>query len=112
MTLTMPEAPTAVLCFSDVVAFGVIESARELGFRVPDDLSVVGFDDTAAARRSRPPLTTVRQDVSAKGRAAARELTKAIARSRSGQGRATRPRRVVLPTELIVRESTAPPGHR
>ena len=67
--LSMPEVPTAVLCFSDVVAFGVIDTARELGLRVPEDLSVVGFDDTAAARRSSPPLTTVRQDVPAKGRA-------------------------------------------
>ncbi len=107
--LSMPEVPTAVLCFSDVVAFGVIDTARELGLRVPEDLSVVGFDDTAAARRSSPPLTTVRQDVPAKGRAAAHELTKAISRSRSGKPSAGRPRRVLLPTELVVRQSTARP---
>jgi DNA-binding LacI/PurR family transcriptional regulator len=116
MLLSLSDVPTAVLCFSDVVAFGVIETARELGFAVPDDLSVVGFDDTSAARRSTPPLTTVRQDVAAKGRAAASELTKAIARARSVAGRANgspaRARRVVLPTELVVRESTARPrGH-
>lgn len=105
------DPPTAVLCFSDVVALGTIDTAGRLGMRVPEDLSVVGFDDTAGARRSSPPLTTVRQDVAAKGRAAAQELTKAIARARSGSSPG-RPRRVRLPTELVVRDSTAPPRRR
>jgi DNA-binding LacI/PurR family transcriptional regulator len=106
--LTAAERPTAVLCFSDVVAFGVIDEAAELGLSVPDDLSVVGFDDTPAARRSSPALTTVRQDVAEKGRAAARALTTAISRSR-GNTRAPA-RHVLLPTELVVRRSTSRPG--
>ncbi len=99
--------PTAILCFSDVVAFGVVQEALRLGLAVPDDLSVVGFDDNPLAQRMTPPLTTVRQDVAGKGRAAAAALTAAIARARSGA--APSPRHVELPTELIVRASTAPP---
>lgn len=99
------EPPTAVLCFSDVVALEVVRVAETLGMTVPDDVSVVGFDDSPVAHRSTPTLTTVRQDVTAKGRLAAEALTVAIARARSGSR--SRVRHHVLPTQLIVRESTA-----
>jgi DNA-binding LacI/PurR family transcriptional regulator len=99
--------PTAVLCFSDVIGLGVIRVAGELGVAIPADVSVVGFDDSPAARRSRPPLTTVHQDVAAKGRAAAEALTAVIAQAHDG--RKSRARHVVLPTTLVVRASTAPP---
>jgi DNA-binding LacI/PurR family transcriptional regulator len=102
--------PTAVLCFSDVVAFRLIETAHDQGLEVPDDLSVVGFDDTPAASRRTPQLTTVRQDVAAKGRAAAEALTAAIDRARSNTG--ATPRTMLLPTELIVRQSTVAPRRR
>lgn len=105
-----PERPTAVLCFSDVLALDVIEIANELGLSVPDDLSVVGFDDNPLASRSAPTLTTVRQDVSAKGHAAANALTKAIERARSNT--TMRARHRLFPTELIVRDSTASPPRR
>lgn len=98
--------PTAVLCFSDVLALGVVTVAEELGLAVPADLSVVGFDDSPVARRSRPPLTTVRQDVATKGRLAADALLKAIDHRRSGTKAPVRHR--TIPTELVVRESTAP----
>ncbi len=102
--------PTAMLCFSDAIAAGVVQCAVGRGLRVPVDLSVVGFDDNPLAQRMRPPLTTVRQDVEAKGHAAAAALTAAIQRARAGTpGRA---KRLVLPTELIVRDSTAPPPRR
>jgi len=107
LLLTTPRRPTGVLCFSDAIAEGVVEAARDLDIRVPEDLSVVGFDDNPLAVRLRPKLTTVRQDVAAKGRAAAAALTDAITRARNGEGiPATH---LVLPTELIVRGSTAPP---
>ncbi|MGZ4671754.1 MAG: substrate-binding domain-containing protein, partial [Ilumatobacteraceae bacterium] len=99
---------TGVLCYSDVLAYGVVQAALARGLRVPEDLSVVGFDDNPLARRMRPALTTVRQDVAAKGHAAAAALTAAIERSRTGSG--GRVRHVVLPTELVVRDSTAPPS--
>jgi DNA-binding LacI/PurR family transcriptional regulator len=76
---------------------------------VPEDLSVVGFDDSPVARRMTPPLTTVRQDVVAKGRIAAAALTAQIARSTGDGTGHEKPRDVLLPVELVIRESTAPP---
>ncbi len=102
------DRPTAVLCYSDVLAYGVVQAAQARGLRVPEDLSVVGFDDNPLAQRMRPALTTVRQDVAAKGHAAAAALTAAIERSRTGSG--SRARHVLLPTELVIRDSTAPPS--
>ncbi len=103
--LDLPDRPTGILCFSDVIAYGVVQAALARGLAVPGDLSVVGFDDSPLAKRMRPALTTVRQDVAAKGHAAAAALTAAIGRSRNGSTK--RVRNVLLPTELIVRDSTA-----
>ncbi|MFC5000282.1 LacI family DNA-binding transcriptional regulator [Dactylosporangium cerinum] len=100
--------PTAVLCFSDAIAQGVVQAAYDLGLRVPEDLSVIGFDDSPLAARMRPALTTVRQDVLAKGRAAAAALTRAIAETRAGTE--VTADHLLIPTELVVRESTAPPA--
>jgi DNA-binding LacI/PurR family transcriptional regulator len=105
--LAGPDRPTAVLCFSDVMAYRVVRTAEELGLRVPQDLSVVGFDDNPLASRMTPALTTVRQDVRGKGAAAAAALTAAIEAAQSGR-QGGRARHVVLPTELVVRDSTAP----
>ena len=109
LLLALPDRPTAILCFSDVVAAAVVHAAEDAGLRVPEDLSVVGFDDSPMAARMRPALTTVRQDFAAKGKVAAAELTGALAAPRSEVRR--RARHHVLPTELVVRASTAPP-HR
>ncbi|MEW1911924.1 LacI family DNA-binding transcriptional regulator [Kitasatospora sp. NPDC085895] len=97
-----PEPPTAILALSDILAFGALEALRDLGVDVPGEVSVVGFDDLAEAARTRPALTTVRQDVEAKGRTAAGALLAAI---RGEQ----QPVRRLLPTRLVVRASTAPP---
>ena len=91
---------TAVLCFSDVFAHAVVEAAEARGLRVPEDLSVVGYDDSPLALSSRPTLTTVRQDVTAKGHLAAGMLADLLA----GQPVES----AVLPAELVVRGSTAP----
>jgi DNA-binding LacI/PurR family transcriptional regulator len=99
--------PTGVLCFSDVIAHGVVRAAEELGLDVPGDLSVVGFDDSPLAKRLRPHLTTVRQDVVEKGRTSATELRRAMDAQRNGTK--ARTRHIVLPTELVVRDSTAAP---
>jgi len=105
LLLDMEDRPTGVLCFSDVLAYRVVQTAYGRGLDVPGDLSVVGYDDNPLAKRMRPALTTVRQDIAAKGHAAAAALTAAIDRARTGAP--SRIRHVLLPTELIVRDSTA-----
>jgi DNA-binding LacI/PurR family transcriptional regulator len=104
--LEKPDRPTGVLCYSDVMASWVVRAAEDLGLSVPQDLSVVGFDDSPLARRVRPELTTVRQDIEVKGRAAAAALTEAVALA--GEGRTAEPRHQLLPTDLVVRDSTGP----
>jgi DNA-binding LacI/PurR family transcriptional regulator len=89
---------TAVLCFSDVFAHAVVQAAEERGLTVPGDVSVVGYDDSPLSSTSRPRLTTVRQDITAKGHLAAGVLADLLA------GRATRSE--LLPATLVVRDST------
>lgn len=96
--------PTAVVTVSDVVAIGILLAAADAGVRVPDDLSVVGYDDIPAACWTTPRLTTVHQPIREKGRLAARLL---IDRIRADSGHA--PLTELLATRLIVRGSTAPP---
>ncbi|MFC7404787.1 LacI family DNA-binding transcriptional regulator [Georgenia alba] len=93
---------TAVLCFSDAFARALYAAADAVGRAIPEDLSVVGFDDNPLGLTLVPPLTTVRQDVSAKGRLAVTALADLL------QGRSVTTQ--VLPTELVVRDSTAPPS--
>lgn len=90
---------TGLLCFSDQLAIGASQAAQRLGRHVPDDLSLVGFDDVPRAAAWDPPLTTIRQPLIDKGRVAADLLLELIA------GRP--PRRIELPIELVVRASTA-----
>lgn len=94
--------PTAVFTASDEMAMGVLIAARELGVRVPDEVSVVGFDDHDAARPL--GLTTVRQPAFAEGAAAAGLLLDEMA------GHGTSPGRWEAPVELVVRDTTAPPA--
>ncbi|GII59128.1 transcriptional regulator [Planotetraspora thailandica] len=101
--LSLPNPPTAIFAGSDLQAFGVFEAARQRGLRVPDDLSVVGFDDLPLARSAWPPLTTVRQPLQEMAALAAR-MVLALGRRETLEAR-----RVELATDLIVRESTAPP---
>jgi len=91
---------TAVLCFSDVFARAVVLAAEELGRSVPGDVSVVGYDDSPLSVDSRPSLTTVRQDITAKGHLAAGMLGDLLA----GQPATSQ----MLPATLVVRDSTGP----
>ena len=103
--LATNDPPTAILATSDLLAFGVMEAAAEMGLAVPGDLSVVGFDDVPEAARANPPLTTVHQPHMEKGLRAGRLLILGL----RGEG----PKHPeMLPTRLVVRGSTAPPkGH-
>ncbi len=101
--LALPQRPTAIVAGNDLQAIGVYRAAREAGLRVPDDLSVVGFDDVEVASWVDPQLTTVRQPLGEMA-AAATELVIALA-----QGEALSATRIELSTTLIVRGSTAAP---
>ncbi len=101
--LDLPEPPTAVFAASDETAAGVIEAARARGLRIPEDLSVVGFDDTQVARFASPPLTTVRQPLRQMGGVALRTALRLAA------GETLESHHVELATELVVRSSTAAP---
>ncbi len=91
--------PTAIYAMNDRMAIGAIRAARDAGLRVPEDISVVGFDDIPVAPYIRPPLTTVRQPLYELGAAAARLLVQRIA------GQELPSRRVLLPALLVERES-------
>ncbi|HSD50327.1 MAG TPA: LacI family DNA-binding transcriptional regulator [Candidatus Methylomirabilis sp.] len=97
--LSLPEPPTAVFAASDVLAMGALAAAREHGARVPEDVSVIGFDDIDFAAYCNPPLTTVRVPAYEMGQLAVRVLISLI------RGRETTPRRYLLDTDLIVRGS-------
>lgn len=101
----LSEPPTAIFAGSDEQAFGVAEAARVTGRHIPEDLSIVGFDDLPISRWVSPALTTVRQPLAEMGRTAAEMLLTMIER-REPSGR-----QVELATELIVRSSTGPPKH-
>jgi DNA-binding LacI/PurR family transcriptional regulator len=96
------DRPTAVYCDDDLLAGGVYLAARELGLRIPGDLSVVGFDDLPFAKVFEPPLTTIAIDPEELG-ARAFELLAELMDGGSPEG-------AVLPVSLVVRGSTAPPG--
>ncbi|MCA0293820.1 MAG: LacI family transcriptional regulator [Actinobacteria bacterium] len=98
------QRPTAMVAFSDIIAFGIIDAAREAGVDVPGELSVSGFDDLTEASWTTPSLTTIRQPIATKGRLAAAYLVEAIA----AQAEADRPHQQRLATTLLLRGSTGP----
>ena len=97
------DPPTAVFCFNDEMAMGVIQTAKRRGLRIPDDISVIGFDDIRFSRCIDPPLTTIAQPMRAIGEGTVRLLLEILG------GRSTPPDSVTLPHTLIIRSSTAPP---
>ena len=97
------DAPTGVVCYNDLTAVGALRGARAAGLRVPEDLSIVGFDDIEIASWTDPPLTTVRQPTEAMGRWAVERLTEALG------GNAVADEHVTLEPALVVRGSSGPP---
>lgn len=106
--LAGPDRPTAVFACSDLMAMGVYDAARAAGLRVPDDLSVIGFDDVPEASWGVPPLTTVRQPISEMGEVAVRLLLSAA--ESAGEPAADGLPKVDLSTSLVVREPTGRPA--
>ena len=101
VTFAADPAVTAIFAANDQMALGVLRALREAGRRVPEDVSVVGFDDMPEAADFSPPLTTVRQDFAEIGRTAVDALVTAIEREPA-------PGLVTIPTTLVLRSSTAP----
>lgn len=91
---------TAILCGNDIIASGVIDECNRLGYRVPDDISVIGFDDLPISTHTNPPLTTIRQERSELGRFAYDSLNGLIHHIRIS--------RILLRPELIERKSSGP----
>jgi len=102
--LDLPNRPTAIFAGSDEVALGVMEAARSRGLRIPEDLSVVGFDDTQVARLASPQLTTVKQPLREMGSVALRTALRLAA------GETVDSHHVELATTLIVRDSATRPA--
>lgn len=100
--LGLAEPPTAIFAFNDNLAIGAIQAARERGLRVPEDLSIVGFDDVEHATIVSPNLTTIRQPLAEMGRTAVNLLLRLVERQRFET------LRVELGTRLVVRDSTGP----
>jgi LacI family transcriptional regulator len=101
--MALPEPPTAIVCFNDAVAFGVMHGLQKLGLRPGLDVSVVGCDDVGDAEHWVPPLTTIHNQHIEMGRLAAEMMMRRI----SDPGLPLR--RIVLEPRLVVRETTAPP---
>jgi LacI family transcriptional regulator len=101
--LDLAEPPTAIFAFNDNIAIGAIQAARARGLTVPDDLSIVGFDDVEHATIVTPALTTVRQPLAEMGRTAVSLLNRLLERQRFET------LHVELATRLVIRDSTAPP---
>jgi LacI family transcriptional regulator len=102
--LSLEQPPTAIFASNDLTAFGVLDAIHETGLRIPEDISVVGFDDIPLASLAYPKLTTVRQPLVQIGQVAVRLLLEKL------ENPEREARRVTLATELIVRDSSAPRG--
>ncbi|KQY82332.1 LacI family DNA-binding transcriptional regulator [Pelomonas sp. Root1444] len=100
--LALPSPPTAIFAANDEMAFGAIDAIHSKGLRVPDDISVVGFDDIATSSHVHPPLTTMRQPLGELSACTVRELVALI------EGKGAGATKTALPLELIVRQSTGP----
>ncbi|BAK33715.1 LacI family transcriptional regulator [Microlunatus phosphovorus NM-1] len=102
LLLDRADRPTAVFAAGDEIAQGLMEEARRRSIRVPQELSVIGFDDSFMASRTTPPLTTIAQPLVEMGQVATRSLTQLINNSMVGT------RHIELATRLVIRDSTAP----
>ena len=103
--LDRAERPTAIFAACDEIALGIMEEARRRSIKVPEDISLIGFDDTFLAKQSTPPLSTIAQPLLDMGQLAIRTMSQMM----NGEVLATR--HIELATQLVVRDSTAPPAN-
>jgi LacI family transcriptional regulator len=101
--LDLPNPPTAIFASNDIMAMGAMDAVRSRGLRIPDDVSIVGFDDIPQAAVVRPALTTVNQPLEKMGRVATQMLLDLL---RQPDKEASR---IELPTELVIRDSCQSP---
>ena len=105
--LELPEPPTAVFAGNDVIAYGALEAINDCGLSIPDDVSLVGFDDDYLSRFLNPPLTTVAMPAAGMGSSSVDVLIDRL------EGRlGDEPKRIELPAEIAVRDSAGPPRHQ
>jgi len=104
--LDLPVPPTAIFASNDVMAMGVMDAVRNRNLRIPDDISVVGFDNIYQSAMVYPPLTTVQQPLDQMGQVATQMLISILKNPENDVGR------IELPTELIIRNSTSAPKDR
>jgi DNA-binding LacI/PurR family transcriptional regulator len=102
--LEVTPRPTAIFCYTDILALGALRAVRDAGLAVPSDISIMGCDDSDLAARAEVPLTTLRLAKEELGRLAARML---VEKTKSGDAEDETACQIALPAELVVRESTA-----
>ncbi len=103
--LSLRKPPTAIFASNDIMAFGVMEAVRDSGLRIPDDISIVGFDDIPQCLMTHPAMTTVRQPLREMGRVATQMLLRVIDNPQQP------PERVRLNTQLVTRGTCVPVKH-
>ncbi len=109
--LALQAPPTAVFCYNDATAIGAMRTACAAGLRIPDDMSIVGFDDIDLARYFEPPLTTVAQPKQQMGSLAVEMVLQLVSNvQQADQANQIEVKDCVLPSRLVVRESTAAPA--
>lgn len=106
--LFVQDRPTAVLCYNDYMTIGVYSALFNAGLKIPQDISVVGFDDIDISAYLTPALTTVRQYKSRLGSIVATTMLQQLARREAPAAEAERPEKILIRGELVVRASTAP----
>ena len=103
--LNLKQPPTAIVCFNDMLAIGVLKGCRRAGLNVPDDISITGFDNIIFSAYTHPPLTTFDQPKQSIGTEAARLLLDLL--HSSPDGKVFQPKEIILKGRLLVRNSTA-----
>jgi DNA-binding LacI/PurR family transcriptional regulator len=102
--LAQKEKPTALFATNDTMAIGALSAIHEAGFRIPDDISLIGFDDLSFSKMTYPKLTTIRQPKFKTGEVATEQLFKHLL----SPSKSLPPKKIILDHELIVRETTGP----